>query len=167
MFPHRSIGPHNDWDKFRPARDLRTARRKQRRIPVALILATALLLAFLLADQLRPRVEAALAYVAKVALGPKREEVPLRRQSDSEKPSARPYQTHYRRDPRFSRTELGPFDAYVLDGSRYIRVEGKDSYALVDTKTGKVTWINKARKYRESNPPENAATADAKPRETH
>jgi hypothetical protein len=147
MFPHRSIGPHNQWDKFRPARDLRTARRKQRRIPVALILATALFFAFLLADQLRPRVEAALAYVAKVALGPKREEVPLPRRSDSQK-RPRPYQTHNRRDLRFSRPELGPFDAYVLDGSRYIRVEGKDSYALVDTTTGKITWITKLDKRR-------------------
>jgi len=63
-------------------------------------------------------------------------------------PKTRPYQTHNRRDLRFSRPELGPFDAYVLDGSRYIRVEGKDSYALVDTTTGKITWITKLDKRR-------------------
>ena len=88
---------------------------------------------------LRLRVEAALAYVAKVALGPKREEVSAPRPSESGRRSARRYQTRNRRDPRFSRPpELGPIDAYVLDGGRYIRVEGEESYALVDTRTGKV-----------------------------
>jgi hypothetical protein len=165
MSSPRSSGPRDDWNKFRPARDLRTPRRR-RRIPVLLILTPALF-AFLLGDQLRPRVEAALAYVAKVALRPKREEAPRPRPSDRANRSARPSQRHSRSEPRFSSPpELGPFDAYVLDGSRYIRVEGKDSYALVDTKTGKVTWVGKAHKHRESRPPGNAATAYAKPGET-
>ena len=37
--------------------------------------------------------------------------------------------------------ELGPFDAYVLNGNRYIRVEGMNKYGLLDTRTGKITWI--------------------------
>ena len=51
------------------------------------------------------------------------------------------------RAPRFSGPEPGPFDAYVLDGSHYNRVEGKDSVALVDATTGRraqvrtVPWL--------------------------
>jgi hypothetical protein len=148
MSPQRSTGPHDEWDKFRPAHDLRT-RRRRRRIPVLLIPTTALFFVFLLGDILRPRVKAALAYVANVALRPKREEVSLPRSGDRASRSTRPYETHNRRNPRFSRPpELGPFDAYVLDGSRYIRVDGEDSYALVDTTTGKITWITKPDKRR-------------------
>jgi hypothetical protein len=116
-----------------------------------------------LAKLLQPHVEAALAYVSKVALG-KREEVPSPRQSDKAKRTARPSREHNRGERTFSsQPELGPFDAYVLDGDRYIRVEGKDSYALVDTKTGNVTWIGKMRKNGGSNPSGNAASAYAKP----
>jgi hypothetical protein len=71
---------------------------------------------------------------------------------------------HNRRDPSSSRSpELGPFDAYVLDGSRYIRIEGKDSYALVDTRTGKVTWITKAGKHQADMPKITRKTTDGLP----
>jgi hypothetical protein len=153
-------GPSShDWNRSRPERDLRPARRK-RRIPVLLLLATALFFAFLLADQLRPRVEAALKYVAKLAVPSTRKEVQFPRSNDSEKRSPRSYRTH-NRHLRFSRsTELGPFEAYVLDGNRYIRVEGNDSYALVDSKTGKITWITQAGKHPAAIPKTSRNTSD-------
>ena len=134
-----------DWKKFRPAREI--ACRKQRRIRIVLGLATALFFAVLIARLLRPHVVDALTY-AKTALRLTREELPVARATDSETRALRPHHKQHNLgpEPRFSRTpELGPFDAYILNGDRYIRVEGMSKYALLDTRTGKIIWIEESR----------------------
>jgi len=155
--------PHQtDWDKFRPARDLKEVPGRQRRVKTVLVLTTALFFAVLLAQLLRPHIKAALAYVTKVALR-SHGEVTLPHTSDLAKRPARPTREDNHGERIFtSPPQLGPFDAYVLDGDRYIRVGGKDSYALMDSKTGKVTWISKA----QNRPSANASTAYAKPGKT-
>jgi hypothetical protein len=134
-----------NWDKFRPARDLEIARRKQRRVWAALSVATALFFAVVIVHLLRPNLADALAHVAKAALATSGEDLPAPRVSYSGKRSAQRHRKLHS-GPSLSRTpELGPFDTYVLDGERYIRVEGMTKYALLDTRTGEIIWTTEPR----------------------
>jgi hypothetical protein len=133
----------DDWKKFRPASDLKVARQRQRRIRLLLGLATALFFATLIGRLLKPHIVDALTY-AKAALRLPREELPILLPTDSDKRAPRSHRKHRNLapKPRFSRTpEPGPFDAYILNGDRYLRVEGMSDYALLDTRTGEVIWI--------------------------
>lgn len=136
-----------DWKEFRTAKDLARARPKRRRVPVVLVVATALFFGTLLARLLKPHVVEALAY-AKAVLVPRPTDLRVPHSIDSKKWSRRP---HGRRrepipEPKSRRAPaLGPFDVYVLNGDRYIRVEGMSKYGILDTRTGKIVWIKKPR----------------------
>lgn len=36
----------------------------------------------------------------------------------------------------------GPFEVYLLDGDRYIRLEANDRSVLLNTRTGETTWVD-------------------------
>src|SRR5579863_7203168 len=143
----RRVRPADDWDQFRPVRDLRVPpRRRTRQVPLLLVLATILFFVALLAFHFQPEVEGAVAHVAKAVLDlgrPARVIAPTR---PGETGSLRSRRKPRRLSPQVRSSgvpALRPFDVYVLDGERYVRVEGMSKYALLDTRTGKIIWIRK------------------------
>jgi len=146
----RQPRPDNDWDQFRPARDLQVARRQRRqpRIAFALVLIIALFVAVLVAFRFRLQVENAVANVTKAILESRRPApvAPPRRTVETRSLHPRRKLRNLTPERRSSgASALGPFDAYVLDGDRYIRVEGMSKYALLDTRNGKIIWIREPR----------------------
>ncbi len=132
----------DDWNKFRPVRDLERAHRQRRRVRFVLVVATVLFFAVLIVRLVRPHVTEVLAYArATLTSRPKELRIP---HSDLKNRFTR---SHRRQRDLFPErrvrrpAELGPFDAYVLNGNRYIRVESMNKYGLLDTRTGKITWI--------------------------
>lgn len=143
-------GPDDDWDNFRPQRDLETVRRNhsQRLVPILLVLATVLFIALMTAWWLRPHIHGAVDDVAKAIRAFSQPELPSKAKKRPQNQSViRSRKRRHRvSGPSHGRaTELGPFDAYVLNGDRYIRVEGMATYALLDTRTGDIIWIREPR----------------------
>ncbi len=136
----------DDWDQFRPARDLKLAPPKRPR--QGLVLATVLVFAVMVAFRFRPEVETAVAHVARAVLDSRQPAWVITRTKVVERRSIDSHGKRriFRPEPRSGgAAALGPFDAYVLDGDRYIRIEGMSTYALLDTRTGKVIWIRQPR----------------------
>lgn len=137
----------DEWDQFRPLRDLDVPiRKRSRQVPLLLVIATVLFLVALLAIHFQPEVEGAVAHVAKSILDLGRPARIIAPPRPSAMVSVRTRRKLRRLSPQVRSSGLpvlGPFDVYVLDGDRYIRVEGLSKYALLDTRTGKIIWIRK------------------------
>lgn len=112
-----------------------------------LVLATAVFFVALVIHLVKPHVADALAF-AKAALVARPEDVRVSRPPETKKLIVHHHRAHTHRMSKpnvSSGPELGPFDAYVFDGNRYIRIEGMTRYALLDTRTGKIIWITESR----------------------
>jgi len=141
----RHPGPEDDWDQFRPAHDLQVLPGKRSpKVPLLLVLATVLFGAVVVSFHFQPKVKGAVAHIAKAVLDlgrPARVIAPTKSVAMRSVPPRRKLR-HLRPEMRARGVSaLGPFEAYVLDGDRYIRVEGISQYALLDTRTGKIIWI--------------------------
>ena len=142
-------GPENDWDDFRPERETKLSQRNQSRrpLPIVLALATILLLGAV-ALWLRPQLRGTIADVSKTIRTLGQPELPPRKKKSRQVQSVIRHSNRFRRGSGVSPrrvADMGPFDAYILDGDRYIRVEGMTKYALLDTRTGEIIWIEEPR----------------------
>lgn len=143
-------GPENDWDDFRPERETKLAQRNhsRRRLPIVLALVTVVLMGAVAILWLRPYLRGTVADISNTIRAFSQPEVPPRTKKSRQVQSVIRHPNRFRRGSGASRdrvAELGPFDAYVLDGDRYIRVEGMTKYALLDTRTGEIIWIEEPR----------------------
>ena len=151
MFASRStVRPENDWDKFRPERELKLVQRdhSRRRLPIILLFATALLVGVVAALWLRPHLYGTVAEISKAIRAFSQPELPSTAKKRHQVQSVIRRPSRLRRSSGVSPdrvTEPGPFETYVLNGDRYIRVEGMTKYALLDTRTGEIIWIEEPR----------------------
>lgn len=142
-------GPENDWDNFRPERELKLVQRShsRRRLPIAVI-ATALLMGAVAVLWLRPQLHVTVSDISTAIRALRQPELPSKTRKSHQVQSVIRHPSRLRRGSGASPgrvTELGPFDAYILDGDRYIRLEGMTKYALLDTRTGEIIWIEEPR----------------------
>ena len=135
--------PVDDWEEFRPAGSSRQPSRSATR---KLLLSAAVFVVLALTWWLFKRpITGAVAEIANAISGPGRPP------ASSIKPRVAASKT--RKEFRFARaqrpeqpkdggTALRPFEVYLLDGDRYIRVDASNRSVLLNTQTGETTWID-------------------------
>jgi hypothetical protein len=138
--------PQDPWNKFRPVAVQRQQKGpRQGRAKLLLIFICIVAISILVARLLRPHVERGLARMANRLVTLERGEMPAtpghaERRTPAARVGRRPL--HSAREHSASQAApLGDFDAYILQGDRYVRVQGMSKYALVDMDTGKIIWI--------------------------
>lgn len=140
--------PVDDWEEFRPAEISRgrSSRSTGSKLLVSVLLFAVLLLVWVL---LKPPITGTVAQIRKAISGLGQSPAASRKprvaagRTRREWQSARPQRAQELRDP--GSAALRPFEVYLLDGDRYIRVDASSRSVLLNTQTGETTWIDSDR----------------------
>lgn len=135
--------PADDWEEFRPARSSqRSSRSVARKLLASAFLFAAMVLIWVM---FKPRISGTVAGIRSVISGLGRSPVassPKQRVAAEKKRRGLRPSSAYRPEPETGGTALRPFEVYLLDGDRYIRVAASDRSVLLNTETGETTWID-------------------------
>ena len=136
--------PVDDWTEFRPAEV--SPRKMRRSVPTSLLVVTFLFAVLVTVWVLfKPQIAETVAEFSKAVseMGPATTpSKPRPSASISARRAARPVAAS-RGTALDSATRVpGPFEVYLLDGDRYVRVESNDRSVLLNMRTGETTWLD-------------------------
>ncbi len=136
--------PADDWEEFRPLEVSR--RRRSRSVPRELIIASFLFVALVIIwlvfkPQIRGTVSEISQAISRLAQRPAAATKSHSSASTAARRTSRPAQRGL--DERWQGTARthGPFEVYLLDGDRYIRVDSSSRSVLLNMRTGEATWL--------------------------
>lgn len=138
--------PADEWAQFRP---LEVSRRRQPRsaVPKTLVIASflfALIFAFWVF--FRPQIRGTMAEIRKAMADLAQARVTARKARPTTAAAARRTLRSTDRErvesPRSGNSGPGPFEVYLLDGDRYIRVDSSSRSVLLNMQTGETTWMD-------------------------
>ena len=134
----------DEWNEFRPEE---FSRRSSRSVGLKLLLSVALVSALLLIWViLKPQIRGTMTQIRKAISGPEQSPVKSSRKRHAGAAGARrdlrATRDHRPEQPTPGEAAPGPFEVYLLDGDRYIRVDASDRSVLLNTQTGETTWID-------------------------
>jgi hypothetical protein len=139
--------PVDDWEEFRPVQA--SPRRSSRSAAPKLLTATLLFIVLVLIwVYFRPSIRGTVAQIRRAV-------AELGQRNVASNRSRNPAPVVARRAPRsFAATRgespkdmarvPGPFEVYLLDGNRYIRVDSSSRSVLLNMQTGETTWMDTA-----------------------
>lgn len=136
--------PADDWKEFRPLEV--TRRRRSRSVPRELIIASFLFVALVIIwvvfkPQIRGTVSEISQAISRLAQRPAAATKSHSPASAAVRRTQRAAQRGLdERWPDTARTP-GPFEVYLLDGDRYIRVDSSSRSVLLNLRTGETTWL--------------------------
>jgi hypothetical protein len=137
--------PADNWDQFRP---LEVTRRRRSRSPLPkLLIATFLFVALVIIwgvfkPQIRGTVSEISQAISRLGQRPAASTKARSAASAAVRRTLRPAQRGL--DARWEETARshGPFEVYLLDGDRYIRVDSSSRSVLLNMRTGETTWLD-------------------------
>lgn len=137
--------PVDDWTEFRP---VEASRQKARRsVPTSLLVVTFLFAVLVTVWVLfKPQIAETVAEFSKAVseMGQPRA-VSSKSRATAAAPArraARPVSASSASAPENATREPGPFEVYLLDGDRYVRVDSNDRSVLLNLRTGETTWLD-------------------------
>lgn len=134
--------PVDEWKEFRPAE---FSRRSSASVGPKLLLSAVLVAALaLIWITFKPPITGTVAHIRKAISGLGHSPASPKRRVAAERTrrgphSARAQQTQLLKD---GESALRPFEVYLLDGDRYIRVDASNRSVLLNTQTGEATWVD-------------------------
>lgn len=136
--------PVDEWKEFRPEEfTRRSSSGVVLKLLVLVFLVAVLLLSWIF---FKPSIGGTVAKIQKAISGLRPSPV-----ASSHKRSVAAERTHREsrsiraqrvEQPTNSAAALRPFEVYLLDGDRYIRVDASDRSVLLNTRTGETTWVD-------------------------
>ncbi len=131
----------DDWEEFRPHTALRPRTSSSSKLLVACLLFIGLVLVWI---WFKPDITGTVAQIKSAISQMGQRQVTARRSRPASSTAARraPARSAAARasSPQDARLP-GPFEVYLLDGDRFIRVDASSRSVLLNTETGETTWI--------------------------
>lgn len=142
LAPRKAV---DDWKEFRPLEV--TRRRQSRSLFPKLLLATFLFAGLaVLWLMFKPQIGGAVAEIGRAIsqLGQKQAVSSRPRSGPSAvvRKAARPLRTEGGKLLDDAARAPGPFEVYLLDGDRFIRVDSSSRSVLLNVQTGETTWLD-------------------------
>lgn len=138
--------PADEWAEFRPV-EVSSRRRPRSAVPKTLVIATFLFsIIFAVWVFFRPQIRGTMAEI-RTAMA---ELAQARVNGRKSRPATAAVVHRTLRPSARERVELlprsgsgpGPFEVYLLDGDRYIRVDSSSRSVLLNMQTGEATWMD-------------------------
>lgn len=139
--------PADDWAEFRPLEVSHRRQQPRSSVPKTLIIATflfALIFAFWVF--FRPQIRGTVAEIRKAMADLAQSRVTARKASPAtaaaSRRTLRSLDREHAESSRPANSGPGPFEVYLLDGDRYIRVDSSSRSVLLNMRTGETTWMD-------------------------
>lgn len=133
----------DEWEQFRPAEfSRRPSGSVGRKLLVAAVLAAVLAVIWVV---FKPPLTGTVAQIRKAISGLRHSSAaPAKRRiaAGRTRREARLARPHRPEQPPDSAAARRPFEVYLLDGDRYIRLDASNRSVLLNTQTGETTWID-------------------------
>lgn len=130
----------DEWDEFRPHVTRRSGLSPGSKLLIALLLSLVLLFGWI---WFKPSISGTVAEIRSAIsqMGQRRAAASKSRPAALRRPSARSEVPRARSSQDAARVP-GPFEVYLLDGDRFIRVDSSSRSILLNTETGEATWMD-------------------------